>query len=92
MLEKIPVLFIIERPDSVGFNIRATGGGLGIGEASDYMWDAEFAVLFRLSRRLMLSAGYRQFKYKRTDGSGDDEIVQSVTVVGPAIGLSIGIF
>jgi hypothetical protein len=26
------------------------------------------------------------------DGSGDDEIVQSVTVVGPAIGLSIGIF
>ena len=36
------------------------------------------APLFRLSRRLMLSAGYRQFKYKRTDGSGDDEIVQSV--------------
>ncbi len=77
---------------SVGFSIRATGGGLGIGEASDYMWDAEFAALFRLSRRLMLSAGYRQFKYKRTDGSGDDEIVQSVTVVGPSIGLSIGIF
>ncbi len=41
--------------------------------------------------RLMLSAGYRQFKYKRTDGSGDDEIVQSVTVVGPSIGLSLGI-
>ncbi len=77
---------------AVGFNIRATGGGLGIGDASDYMWDAEFAALFRLSRRLMLSAGYRQFKYKRTDGSGDDEIVQSVTVVGPSIGLSIGIF
>jgi len=77
---------------SVGFSIRATGGGLGIGDASDYMWDAEFAALFRLSRRLMLSAGYRQFKYKRADGSGDDEIVQSVTVVGPSIGLSIGIF
>ncbi len=56
------------------------------------MWDAEFAALFRLSRRLLLSAGYRQFKYKRADGTGDDEIVQSVTVVGPSIGLSIGIF
>ena len=36
----------------------------------------------------MLSAGYRQFKYRRTD----DDVTQTVTVVGPAIGLSIGIF
>lgn len=56
--------------------------------ASDYLWDAEFAALFRLTNRLMLSAGYRQFKYRRTD----DDVTQTVTVVGPAIGLSIGIF
>ena len=28
----------------------------------DYLWDAEFAALFRLANRLMLIAGYRQFK------------------------------
>jgi len=27
----------------VGFLIRAIGGGFGIGNASDYMWDAELA-------------------------------------------------
>ena len=76
----------------VGFLVRATGGGLGIGNASSYLWDAEFVALFRLSRRFMISAGYRQFKYDRKDGSGDDEVRQTVTVTGPEIGLSIGIF
>ena len=75
----------------VGFLVRATGGGFGIGSASDYMWDAEFAALFKVSARMMVSAGYRQFKYSRKDGSGEDEVKQTVTVVGPAIGLSIGI-
>lgn len=76
----------------VGFLVRATGGGLGIGNASSYLWDAEFVALFKLSRRLMISAGYRQFKYDRTDGSGEDEVRQTVTVTGPAVGLSFGIF
>lgn len=76
----------------VGFAVRATGGGLNIGNASKYLWDAEFAAFFRLSRRFLLSAGYRQFKYERTDGEGDSEVTQKVTVTGPAIGLSIGIF
>ena len=72
----------------VGFGVRLTGGGFGIGNASKYMWDGEFTALFRLTRRLLLSAGYRQFKYERTD----DGVRQEVTVTGPAIGLSIGIF
>lgn len=76
----------------VGFLVRATGGGLSIGNASKYLWDAEFVALFRLSRRFMISAGYRQFKYDRKDGSGDDEVRQTVTVTGPEIGLSLGIF
>jgi len=76
---------------NVGFLVRATGGGFGIGNASDYMWDAEFSSLFKVSSRLMISAGYRQFKYSRKDGSGEDEVKQTVTVVGPALGLSFGI-
>jgi len=71
----------------VGFLVRLTGGGLGIGNASDYLWDAEFAAVFAPFRRLLLVAGYRQFKYDRTD----DDVKQTVSVVGPAIGLSIGI-
>lgn len=76
----------------VGFLVKATGGGFGIGSASTYMWDAEFVALFRLARRFLLSAGYRQFKYDRTDGSGENEVRQVVTVIGPALGLSIGLF
>ena len=72
----------------VGFLVQATGGGLSIGNASDYMWDAEAAVLFRLSRRFLLSAGYRQFQYDRTA----DNIRQKVSVYGPFIGLTIGFF
>ena len=75
----------------VGFFVRLTGGGFGIGNASDYMWDGEFVALFRLSNRFLVSAGYRQFKYDRTDGTGDEEVRQTVTVTGPMIGLSIGI-
>lgn len=72
----------------VGFLVRTTAGGLGIGSASKYLWDAEFMALFRLSSRFLISAGYRQFKYDRND----DDVQQTVTVTGPAIGLSIGLF
>jgi len=71
----------------VGFIVRATGGGFGVGKASDYMWDAEFAALFRVTGRMLISAGYRQFKYRREDGG----VTQTVTVIGPAVGLSVGI-
>ncbi len=76
----------------VSFAVRATGGGLGIGNASTYMWDAEFTALFQLSRRFLLSAGYRSFKYDRKDSEGEEEVRQKVTVMGPTIGLSFGIF
>jgi hypothetical protein len=77
---------------SVGFSARATVGGLGIGDASDYLWDAEALATFRLGRRFLMAAGFRTFKYDRTDGEGDEEVQQTVTVLGPAIGLSIGLF
>jgi len=77
---------------SVSFLVRATGGGLGIGDASSSLWDGEFGALFRISRRWMISAGYRQFKYERTDGEGEEKVKQTVSVVGPEIGLSFGIF
>lgn len=77
---------------SVGFLIKGTLGGFGIADASDYIWDLEFDANFRLSRRFLISAGYRHFKYKRVEGSGEDEVDTTVSVLGPQIGLSIGLF
>jgi hypothetical protein len=77
---------------AIGFSVRASGGGFGIGDASTFMWDAEFTALFRVSRRFLVSAGYRQFRYTRTDGEGDEAVETKVNVVGPQIGFSFGIF
>ncbi|MEJ2541416.1 MAG: hypothetical protein P8188_15845 [Gemmatimonadota bacterium] len=78
--------------DRVGFTARGTVGGFGIGDASSYLWDGEGAATFRLGRRFLLSAGYRAFRYDRTDGEGDDEVHQNVTVMGLILGLSVGVF
>ena len=75
----------------VGFMVRTTIGGAGIGNASTYLWDAELGALFRLSPRFRIDASYRAFKYDRTDGEGDAAVNQTVSVVGPSVGLSIGI-
>lgn len=77
---------------TVGFGARATGGGFNIGSASKYMWDAECLAIFNPWRRFMIAVGYRLFKYDRTDGEGDDAVRQTVTVNGPIVGLSVGIF
>ena len=76
----------------VGFMVRTTIGGAGIGNASTYLWDAELGALFRLGPRFRIDASYRAFKYDRTDGEGDAAVNQTVSVVGPSVGLSIGIF
>ena len=72
--------------------VLATGGGFGIGSASDYMWDAAFTAYFRPFSRITIPVGYRLFKYDRYDGTGDDEVRQTVTVAGPFIGVSIDLF
>ena len=77
---------------AVGFSMRATGGGFGVGNASDLMWETEFTALFRVSRRFLVSAGYKQYRYTRTEGEGDEEIETKEWMVGPWLGFSFGIF
>jgi len=78
--------------DRVGFAARATVGGFGVGNASSYLWDGEATATFRLGRRFLLSTGYRGFRYDRSDGEGDEEVSQNVTVTGLIFGLSVGLF
>ena len=77
---------------AVGFSARGTVGGFGLGNASSYLWDAEAAATFALGRRVLLSTGYRAFRYDRVDGEGEEEVSQNVTVAGLIFGLSIGLF
>ena len=77
---------------AVGFGARGTVGGFGVGDASSYLWDAEATATFALGRRLLLSTGYRAFRYDRTDGEGADEVSQNVTVSGLILGVAVGLF
>ena len=68
--------------------LSASGGGFGIGDASDYSWDFVYTNTFKVSRLLLITAGYRCFQYKRTEGEGDDELETRVSVIGPLLGVS----
>ena len=53
---------------SVLLGLSLSGGGFGIGNASTYSWDFAYINTFKVSRLLSVSAGFRSFRYKRTEG------------------------
>lgn len=73
---------------TVGLGISANIGGFGIGNSSELYWDLTYINTFKVSKHIDVAAGYRTFKYNRTDGTGVDEINTSVTVFGPLLGIS----
>ena len=74
------------RPVLLG--VSASGGGFGIGNASDFAWDFVYTNTFKVSKLISVTAGFRSFQYKRTDGEGAEELETKVHVLGPLIGVS----
>lgn len=64
-------------------------GGFNIGDASKYSYDFTYANSFLVADWAVIHAGYRSFKYNRTDGEGDDEVETTVSAFGPILGVSV---
>ena len=69
--------------------LSANVGGFGIGNASKLSWDFIYYNVFRVSNLVAISVGYKQFKFDREDGEGEEKIDMSANTFGPFIGLSI---
>ncbi len=73
---------------TVRLGIYGSYGGFGIGNASKYSWDLIYINTFKITKIFLITAGFRAFKYKRTDPSPDGDIETKVTVAGPLLGVS----
>jgi hypothetical protein len=67
------------------FQLRADIGGFGIG--SDFAWQAQADVGYRLSKLFQLGLGYRYIGIDYENGSGNDRFLYNVDTYGPAIKL-----
>lgn len=63
-------------------------GGFGIGESSKFAYDFTYLNAFRVSRLVTINAGFRNFRYRRADGEGENELETRVNVLGPFLGVS----
>ena len=66
-------------------------GGFGIGNSNDFSHDFTYSNSFIIKKYIWINAGFRSFKYKRTDGTGENEIKTTVHVLGPLIGVTFRI-
>ena len=80
--------FILNRKVFLG--ITGSIGGFNLYEsASKLSWDFTYANTFVVSKHVWITAGFRTFRYNRTDGEGDAAVNTKVAVLGPILGLSI---
>ena len=63
-------------------------GGFGIGNSSKFAYDFTYLNAFRVSRLVTINAGFRNFRYRRVDGEGQEELETRVNVLGPFLGVS----
>ena len=63
-------------------------GGFGIGNSSKFAYDFSYLNAFRVSRLITINAGFRNFRYRRVDGEGTDELETRVNVLGPFLGVT----
>ena len=77
--------FVLNKKVLLG--VSGSGGGFGIGKSNDFSYDFTYTNSFYVKEYLWINAGFRNFKYKRTDGAGDTELKTTVNVIGPLLGL-----
>jgi len=69
---------------TVGANV----GGFGIGNSSKLAYDFIYLNSFKVSKLMVINAGFRNFRYHRIDGEGTDALETTVNVLGPVLGVS----
>ena len=70
-------------------NVRGDAGGFGIGSASDLTWQILGGVDYKLSKNMILNAGYRYVELDYSRGSGSNEFGIDLRAQGPYMGLTI---
>jgi len=68
----------------VDFRLWGNVGGFGIGNSSDYTWEAGFVTSFLVTRYFGFHVGYRILQYSRESGGTDTEL----TMQGPIVGFT----
>ena len=74
---------------TVLLSLSSNVGGFGLGNASDLYYDISYLNTFKVSKLLTVTAGYKTFKYKRIEGSGEERIKTNVTAFGPLLGVTM---
>jgi len=69
-------------------DVAADVGGFGIGNSSKISWDFSYTNTFRITRLILVTAGYRTFNYRRVDGEGSETLETKVSAFGPMLGIS----
>jgi opacity protein-like surface antigen len=74
--------------DKLALNVRGDAGGFGIGSASDLTWQIMGGVDYKISKSMILNAGYRYVDLDYSHGSGSNEFGIDLQAQGPVIGLT----
>lgn len=82
----VKLKFVLSKKVLLG--VSASGGGFGIGNSNNFSSDFTFSNSFLVSDLLMINAGFRNFRYKRTDSTVDGELKTKVNVLGPLLGVT----
>ena len=70
-------------------SVSANIGGFGLGDSSKFSHDFTYINSFKVHKHILVNAGFRSFRYKRVDGTGENELETTVNVLGPLLGVSI---
>ncbi len=74
--------------DKVLLGVSMNIGGFGIGNSSKFAYDFTYINNFKVLNWLSINAGFRNFRYRRIDGEGAEEVETKVNVLGPMLGVS----